>query len=244
MKKIIKSIIFIIIFCVIFKYVSSILWLNPTPISKFYDEPKNSLDVVYIGASNAYVHFNTTLAYKKYGFTTGLISTDSQPPMFIKYFLKEAQKYQKPSLYVIDLVNFMHDDGLIEEVTVRKSLDSMKFSSNRIEALEEALPYLDIDKGEYINYYFSFLKYHNRWKELSKINFTKDDEGFYKGYLFSKLTSGIEPQEDYVWNSQKMEISQMNKEVLNELIEYLKSTNLEVLFVIPKRIYRETRRCR
>ena len=144
MKQVIKCIIFIVLFCIFLNCTFSILWLNETSISEFYYEPKNSLDVIYIGGSNVYAHFNSTLAYNKYGFTTGLISSDSQPAIFAKYFIKEAEKYQNPDLYIIDLVNFIFDDEALEEGSVRKCADSMKFSLNRIDALNKVLPYLNV----------------------------------------------------------------------------------------------------
>ena len=60
MKKVIKIIIFLIIFYFLLVNIFKILWLDKNSIGYFHDEPKNSLDVVYIGSSNAYIHFNTT----------------------------------------------------------------------------------------------------------------------------------------------------------------------------------------
>ncbi len=101
--KIIKSIIFIAIFIIIFYFISKLLWILPNAISDFYKEPKDSLDVIYIGPSNVYVHFNSTLAYHLYGYTTGILSSSAEPFIFSKYLIKEAQKYQQPKLYIIDL---------------------------------------------------------------------------------------------------------------------------------------------
>ena len=78
------------------------------------------------------------------------------------------------------------------------------------------------------------------WQELKEENFSQKNQYLYKGYLFSKYTSNIEPQEDYVWSNKSKELSKLNQDVLDDLIKYLKSTDLEVLFVIPKRIYNET----
>ena len=68
MKKVLKSIIFVLIFIFILNKAIKVLWLPKNALSYFYDEPKNSLDIVYIGASNVHTHFNTTLAYEQYGF--------------------------------------------------------------------------------------------------------------------------------------------------------------------------------
>ena len=96
MKRVIKIICFLAIFILIFFLITKILWLPKNSITEFYEEPKNSLDIVYLGSSNAYAHFNTTLAYNEYGFTTGMLAVDSEPIIALKYLIKESEKYQKP----------------------------------------------------------------------------------------------------------------------------------------------------
>ncbi len=237
MKKIIKSIIFLIIFCILCIIVFKVLWLDQTSIGCFYGEPQNTLDIINIGGSNSYAHFNTTLAYNLYGFTTGVLATDSQPLSAVKYLLEESKKYQNPKLYIIDLAKVGDNLGNIQDGQERKVIDSLKNSKNRIDAIQGMLKYTDVKKEDYINYYFSFLLYHNKWKNIGSINII-GNRTLYKGYLFYKLTVGIEPQETYEWDSNKrIELKQENKEVLEDLIDYIKSNQLNVLFVVPKRSY-------
>ncbi len=237
MKKFIKSIIFLIIFFVLWTIIFKVLWLDKTTIGYFYDEPKKSLDIVYVGGSNVYAHYNTTLAYDLYGFTTGIMSSDSQPSSSVKYLLEESKKYQSPKLYIIDLAKVGDDLGNIQDGQERKVIDSLKNSKNRIDAIQGMLKYTNIKKEDYINYYFSFLLYHNKWKNINSINIIGNKQ-IYKGYLFSVFTTKIEPQEIYQWdNNKKIELKQDNKEVLEDLIEYIKVNKLNVLFVVPRRGY-------
>lgn len=236
MKKFIKSIIFLLIFGFLFKCTFNILWLDETPVATFYDEPKNTIDIVYLGSSNAYAHFNTVLAYNEYGFTTGLVANDSQPFPFIKYLIIESRKYQNPELYIIDIATLQKNFSEYEEAEIRKTADSMKFSKNRIAAINETLGYIDIDKSEYVNYYFSFLKYHNMWKDITSDNFKKPDY-LYKGFLFSNVTSEINPQNSYIWPSDEEMLPYESEQALLDLISYIKDNNLNVLFIIPKRIF-------
>lgn len=237
MKKIVKIIIFLTIFYILFNIVFKILWIPRNPISYFYDEPRNSLDVVYVGSSNAYAHFNTTLAYDLYGYTTGLVSADAQHLIFAKYLIKESEKRQKPKLYVIDLSTAINDLSSTEDGYIRTTIDSMKFSKNRIDAINDVLSYKsDINKKDYINYYFSFLMYHNKWKNPSNTFFNKD---LYKGYLYSDMTSKTEPQKEYNWTEKVSNLPNDNKKILLELIDYIKENDLKVLFIIPKRYFDE-----
>ena len=236
MKNIVKSITFLIILCIGFIYIFKILWISPTSVYDFYKEPNNSLDVVYIGSSNAYIHFNTTLAYNLYGFTTGMLSADAQPFVLTEYLIKETEKYQKPNLYVIDIAKLAGEPKDDPEGNIRKTIDCMKFSKNRIDAINATLEHEKIDRKESVNWYFSFLVYHNKWKSITKNNIIRD-KSLYKGYLFKDMVTNIEPQETYHWSADVMQLQEENKQILIKLIDYIKSNNLNVLFVVPKRVY-------
>ena len=238
MKKILKSVIFIFIFVILFSYTFHILWLDKTGITYFFEEPSNSLDVVYVGASNAFNHFNPVLAYNKYGYTTGLLSTSSEPFATMEYMIKEAEKYQSPRLYIIDITKVTDDLYGVSEAAIRKSLDSIKFSKNRIDAINETLKYKKINKQEYINYYFSFLKYHNRWKEISSIQ-TSENNDLYKGYVLDNLHIGVKKNKEYKWQEGTTKLLSNNEKLLIKLINSMKVNKSKVLFIIPKRFFKE-----
>ncbi len=205
MRKLVKGIIFVLIFCFIWNQVFKVLWIQKNSTSYFYDEPKNSLDVVYIGASHAYVHFNPTLAYHQFGFKTGFLASGEQPGILIENLLKEAQKYQNPKVFIIDVTQYSVDFAY-KEGPVRNSIDALRFSKNRLNAINNILKYNDIEKADVnsksgnkkINYIFSFLTHHNSWKYLAEINFV-GDKRLYKSYYFSKGTTKSVPFEPFLW---------------------------------------------
>ena len=247
-KKIIKPIVFILILCILVFIITKICWLDPTSITYFYKEPNNSIDIVYLGSSNAHHHFNSTLAYNEYGFTTGFLSTDSQAFPLTKYCIEEARKYQSPELYIIDIVKVCEDTETFDKYdtfsdeSIRRTTDSFKFSQNRINAINDLLSYReDIPKEDYKNFYFSFFIYHNRWKQIPgmlKRVVLGNAKEYYKGYKFIEENSSIEPYEKYIWTEKITSLSEKNKEVLIDLINYIKDKNLNVLFVVPIRCYK------
>ena len=244
--RVIKLILFIIIFCIIWILTFDILWLDKTPIMEFYKEKENTLDIAYIGASNAYSHFNTTLAYKKYGYTTAMFATDAVPFISTKYMIKEIEKYQNPSLYIIEInrvptrVPDERDKNF--EGTIRKVSDSFKFSRNRIELINDLIDYarksIENDSGSgsrKLNYYFSFLMYHNKWKEINKNSFESDK--LFKGYVFSELQNKVYKTEKREWSNDTLVIPEYNYNVLIDLLEFVKKEKLNVLFVVPYKTY-------
>lgn len=244
MKNLKKSILFLLIFFILFVIMLNILWLPETSITYFYKEPKNSLDVVYIGGSNVYVHFNSPLAYKEFGFTTGILAAGSQPFPLAKYLIKEAQKYQKPKLYVIDIARAA--DDVFYDGSIRETIDSMKFSQNRMDAINAVLDYVNsdendefnIDKSKYVNYYYSILKYHNVYKSLTRAHIFGNKD-LYKGYFFTVDQSRVKAQDEYDWIKDTKELSLEKEKVILDLLDYIKNNNLNVLFVIPARVFDE-----
>ncbi len=240
MKKIIKFIkfiVFLIIFYILWSIVFKVLWLEKANVGYFYDEPKNSIDVVYVGSSNVLAHYNAPLAYDLHGFTVSLLATNAQPFSAIKYLLEESKKYQNPELYVIDIARVGDEFSEDKEGYQRNVIDSLKNSKNRIDAINGMLKYTDLKKEDYINYYFSFLLYHNKWKNISKINIV-GNETLYKGYLFDEGTYKVEKQNEYQWNNEKTRLKQENKEILEDLLDYIKANKLNVLFVVPSRVFK------
>ncbi len=235
MKKLLRCFIFLTIFMVLFVNVFKVLWMDNSPLSHFYREPKNSIDIAYIGASNVYVHFNSTLAFQLYGFSTGLLSGGSQPFLGVKYLLKDAKKLQNPKLYIIDLAK--SGSSSFSESGFRGITDSMPFSKNRSELIDEGLKYLDVKKEDYYTYYFSHFIYHNRWKDLGKANFSLEDN-FYKGFFLGNSSVTTKHfSSRYIWPSKSIPIDDKAKEILFSLINYIKDNNLNTLFVIPIRFY-------
>ena len=233
MKKILKITFFVLILMVIWHGVFSILWLNDNGIKEFYSEPKNGLDIVYIGASNAYVHFNPVLAYHKYGFTTGMLSDGNQQPAAFKYLLEEAQKYQKPKVYLIDISYSFTYQRM--ETAVRKVTDSLKPSLNRYKAINDLLQYTDVPKEEYINYHLSFLTYHNNWKYVNINNFK--NQIVFKGHLLSDETIAVKSYADHKWLEDKLPVPPEIDNIFDDLISYIKDKNLNVVFVLAPKIY-------
>lgn len=232
MKKIFKILMFVLIFCILWHKIFSIISLPKNNISLLYDEPKNTLDVIYIGSSYVHHHYNPLLAYDLYGFTTGLLSTGLQPFVSTKYLIEETLKYQNPKLFIIDITKIADDfEEDFKEEWSRVVIDSMKLSKNKLDLTNKILTTSNIDKKEYINYYLSFFKYHNAWKNINSSNFF---DVIYKGYYFYSPSFEINSQEEYLWNNEIINLPLENKKILLELLNYIKNNNLNILFVVPK----------
>ena len=73
-RKVIRIGAFALVFVVLFSFVSTFFKMtdavNIATIEGFYKEPKNTIDVMMIGASEVYADYSATEAWKNYGYTS------------------------------------------------------------------------------------------------------------------------------------------------------------------------------
>lgn len=75
---------------------NSLMW------SDFYQQKKNSIDVMFVGSSHARFAFNTAEFDKALEQKTFNLSSSDQTPVVGYYALQEALKYQKPKVVVYE----------------------------------------------------------------------------------------------------------------------------------------------
>ena len=132
-------------------------------VRNFYREPKNSLDVAFIGCSEMYADFSPPIAYDRYGFTSYNLAYEGAPGHFFNSMLDEFLSRQDPQLVVFEVNGFFYNDKYaMREGTQRRWLDTMNKNANWRALIKEYVP-----QEERINYYASLLKYHANWKEPS-----------------------------------------------------------------------------
>lgn len=223
----------------IFNYPNSTLYVKRYHTYNTLEE--NTVDAVYIGSSVVDRSWCSTEAYSKYGMTVYPYSSDAVPCVLSKYMMKEAEKTQNPKLWIFDIRNFTTDptaDGQAEKV--RRVTDLWPLSKNKIEALNSAFVYLKQNE-EFKNdssWYIPLVKYHGRWDykdenviKLSEADFTNGKDK-YMGAYASKTNSGMAtPYKQPETSNEKTPIPENCETVLRDLLDYLKQTNKNVLFV-------------
>ena len=76
-------------------------WIDQTRY--LYVQPKNKIDVLFLGSSHVHCNVNTQLLWDEYGMAAYLMTGAEQPIWNSYYNLKEALKTQKPKLVVLDM---------------------------------------------------------------------------------------------------------------------------------------------
>lgn len=138
---------------------------NRMRLQGFYMEDKNSLDVVFLGASEIYSGFSPGLAYDEYGFTSYAFTTSGNPVSLYKSQLDEILKYQSPKMIVVEVNGALYDTDkvLTKDFDVGNYIENIPMSSNKIKTVSDLIPL----KKQPI-YYFPIVRHHNTWKAYPK----------------------------------------------------------------------------
>lgn len=187
-KLILKGLIFLVILGLIMVPLSymkrPVLSSSRDNISGFYDQRKNSLDVVFVGTSGTMSAFEPMRAYEQAGFTSYNFATNEMAVETLSFAVKEVMKTQNPRLMVVDVRSFIRHDSLKEmaaegqDASIRYNTDPYKYSWNRFQLIWDNLPH---NKG-ITSYFFDFIKYHDQ--DLTWNNWDCAYPSLNKGYSF------------------------------------------------------------
>lgn len=216
---------------------------DETRVRNFYLEEKNSLDMVYIGASTVYTDYSAPLAWHEFGITSYSLATNSAPMGVAKSMVKEVLKYQNPKLILIDINGILYDDSdEVKEASLRRWIDNMKYSDNKMETIKELVP-----KDEQKNYYNSLVKYHNNWEKVDEYLKATRRELYMKknkenlAILGDEGSTKITPQNNLIDIKNYQNCAPMYKKSgqhLIDLLEYLTKENItNVVFTNMPRYY-------
>jgi hypothetical protein len=242
----VRSIVFLLLFSIVFSSLSSILipaWGGQDGVSSrihtFYNQPENTVDVLFIGSSSFLFGISPLTIWQDYGISSYVRASTKQAPIVNYYLLLETLKYQKPKVLVIDGVSlFQLYDYDEKEGHVRKNIDPMKLSMIKINLISEIVS--ESKTQNILSYIFPMLRYHTRWKEISQNDFDFNKNIQYdhlKGYSFVYESNPINFPVDYMEpNEQISELDSSAVMYFEKIIQVCKENDIEILFLtIPRR---------
>lgn len=132
---------FCLVFVLVFGQLTQVYRRNDdetNEIHAFYDEPKDSLDVLYIGSSPLLRGVSSMLMYQDHGFTGYARASALQAPSVSYGLLAESLEYQNPEVVVLVCDNlFQSYDYAEQEGDMRRAMDGMKLSTYKWEIIQE-----------------------------------------------------------------------------------------------------------
>lgn len=242
---VIKIFIFLVIFALLYLFLTVLKKPNSVDlenITGFYAEKKNSLDVVYIGGSACFVYYEPLRAFEKYGIASYDFAANTIQAELYKYMIEEIYTKQKPKLIIIDARAYQYrdKDQPPTSVAYRNVLTGMHMGLNRYKFIEENVPkYLKDSTG---SYHFDLKMYHENMEIPSikrAINILLDKNvNELKGFYF--IPQALKMKELERKTSEELPVSDETTKILIDLLEYLKTKDTEVLFVVSPYIETKT----
>src|SRR5437870_3052083 len=77
--------------------------------SEFYQQKKNSIDLLFLGSSHCYRSFNPAIFDEKLGTNSFNMASPSQSPLTSYYVLKEVLKRQSPKIVILEVFWYTFD---------------------------------------------------------------------------------------------------------------------------------------
>jgi len=149
-------------------------------MKSFYELENNSLDILILGSSHAFVNIDPAILWRDAGIASYNLA-GSVAPLWNSYFeLKEALKTQHPKLVILEGYCLTQNYEYIDDSRIIKNIYGMKPSINKFDALKVSAP-----KERWAEFGLEHIQYHRRYTELSSEDYRpyKGNEPYYSSYL-------------------------------------------------------------
>lgn len=167
-------------------------------IGEYYDNAGNN-DVVFIGDCEVYENFSPITLWEKYGITSYIRGSAQQLIWQSYYLMEETFRYETPKVMVFNVLSMKYDTPKStgaqsqREAYNRMTLDGMRWSSSKWNAIMASMTEEEKEWEAQYSYLFPILRYHDRWSQLTKDDFTywlHRDKVSDNGYL---MQTGVKP---------------------------------------------------
>lgn len=199
-------------------------------MKKFYEQPKDSVDVLILGSSHAYENISTADMWEDYGIAAFDLGGSKQPLWNTYFYLVEALKYQKPKVIVLESYMTTYTEEYQEPGKAISNTFGMRFSMNKVRAICESVP-----KEDWWSYLLGYVQYHSRYTDLSYADFVKDqgDKRYtnWKGYKCGTL-SKINEVTDVRGITDQIPMAEKSEKYFRMIIELAKEEQIPIVVVV------------
>lgn len=191
-KTICKIIAFVVLFAVILTGMTKVFTAKfidnncqSYTAAQLYEQPDNSIEVVFNGSSQMVFGISSMKLYEDYGISAYGTGSPNQGILCSLGWLREIDKTQDIKVAVLDASQLFERIG---EADYRQTLDTMKLSANKLDIVQQHIDETERLRAEegrkttveeadpMLTYIFPIMKYHTRWEELTKDDFTFSTE--------------------------------------------------------------------
>lgn len=242
----IKIVIGCFLFVIVFSVLSSIFITRQgnlkTAIRGFYDQEPNSIDVLYIGGSSCYRGISPMRIWEQYGITGYNRGSSVQAPEVSYAILQDSLRTQSPKVVVLYTEWLVADywksnkETATYEGNLRRIVDEMPLSKAKLELIWEI--YKQDPQQSVASFLFPLLRFHERWKEMSFMDYTlqaNEEYEFSKGQSPITKTRVVEYQtikmDSETYDAPEASYYERGKEIYQKCIDFCRERGIAVVLV-------------
>ena len=241
-RRAVKCVCFALIFLLLLQLCSMVLvprndkaedsTLN-TVVFGYLGEPDHPLDVVMVGNSDLNNGISPVAMYRQYGITSFASGQPRQNPLTAWLRVKEALARQSPRVLVLE-VDAMYRNPNMHKNHWKMFVDKVKAFPRQVYGYSDT--FMNNAVGTGVGYLFAGVKYHSRWKELTRDDFTDIRRKFYhyvgKGYLIHTMTVPYQGGFDYMEPGGRDEpLSKEALRCLHRVMELCKERGIQLMLL-------------
>ena len=195
-------------------------------VASFYKEPKDSIDVLYVGSSMCYSFISPMDIWGSEGITGFALATPNQTIPASYYLIKEGIRTQHPSVVVLEIfgAKYTSKPGIMK---LHEALDDIPLGPVKIEAFMDLLPEVCETFDERFEFLFPFLKYHSRWSEVDETDF-KNEYAFLKGAL---VTFNVKETQEARLTKKEKNLTELVARYLEKILDLCEKENIPLVFL-------------
>ena len=165
-----KTVSALISFCLIFVtiqpfFVPKYLGESTVIVKGYSFLKKNSIDVLFLGASQTFYAIDAGRLTNKYNISTYDFASTSQPMTITAYYLSEALKTQKPKLVMVDVCHIFDSNRSFKPQALSWNYSPTPPSFMKFQSVYSVLDGDIVKSFEYS--YAPLLLYHDRWSSIN-----------------------------------------------------------------------------
>ena len=208
-----------------------------TSMKIFYEQPQNSIDVLFTGSSHACYNIAAEELYDRHGISFYQLWGSSQPFWSTYHFIAEALKTQDPKVVVMDVYGAVLSDEYSDEARQATNTLGLNISRNQIQNILVSSP-----KERWLELFLGLPIYHDRFSELL--------EGDFSFYPWSKRYVNVKGGEavygsnivvdlDYEKNDACIPLSEKQETYLRKIISLCRENGTNLVLVVTPTAQRE-----
>ena len=168
MKKFWNCTIFLLVLASLLAWVSEVCRDKDALLEAQFQEPREKVDVVFVGSSHAFHSWNPLVFYRRTGCTSIMYGSPLQTSWISYEYLKFALEKHHPKAVVFECYALARpDENFHEDGNIRRGVDALPDWRRRLACIERMYPEEEVESR-----YFPLMKYHTRWPSLYRSDFT------------------------------------------------------------------------